>query len=295
MSFREEPFCFECEGERLLGIAAHPNSTADIGVLIVVGGPQYRIGSHRQFVLLARDIAAAGLPSMRFDFRGAGDATGGQCTYEDIGPDIGAAVAAFFAHSPQLKRVVLWGLCGAASAVLFYAYRDPRVAGLVLVNPWVRTEEGMARTYLRHYYFRRLFDRRFWRKVLRGDFDAAASGKSLATMIKDAARGWLRRRATSGSMTEVNAIDRDLPLPVRMAVGLERFAKDVLIVLSGADYTAREFRTAITGNAQWTQALARNRVAWHEIADANHTFATREWRDEVAAVTLNWALAVAKR
>jgi len=28
----------------------------------------------------------------------------------------------------------------AASAALFYAYRDPRVAGLVLVNPWVRTE-----------------------------------------------------------------------------------------------------------------------------------------------------------
>ena len=294
MSLREEPFHFDCAGERLLGIAAHPDSALDTGVLIVVGGPQYRIGSHRQFVLLARDMAGAGIPSMRFDFRGAGDATGTQRTYEDIGADISAAVAAFFARSAQLKRVVLWGLCGAASAALFYGYRDARVAGLVLVNPWVRTEEVMARTYLRHYYFRRLFEGQFWRKVLSGRFDADSSAKSLATMIKDAARGWRERRASPATV-EADAIDRDLPLPTRMAVSLERFAKDVLIVLSGADYTAREFRTAIAGDAQWAKALERNRVVWHDIADSNHTFASRRWRNEVAAVTVRWALDIAKR
>jgi alpha/beta superfamily hydrolase len=119
MSFREEPFFFECERDRLPGIAAFPDAPADIGVLIIVGGPQYRVGSHRQFVLLARAIATAGIPSMRFDFRGSGDATGEQHSYEDIGPDIGAAVAALFARMPQVKRVVLWGLCGAATAALF--------------------------------------------------------------------------------------------------------------------------------------------------------------------------------
>ena len=45
---------------------------ASRGMLIVVGGPQYRAGSHRQFTLLARDVAATGVPTMRFDYRGMG-------------------------------------------------------------------------------------------------------------------------------------------------------------------------------------------------------------------------------
>src|SRR3546814_2482234 len=37
-----------------------------------------------------------------------------------------------------------------ASAILFYAQRDSRVAGVALLNPWVRTPESEADTYLRH-------------------------------------------------------------------------------------------------------------------------------------------------
>lgn len=295
MSFREEPFFFECEGERLPGIATFSESTVDIGVLIIVGGPQYRVGSHRQFVLLARAIANASIPSMRFDFRGAGDATGEQHTYEDIDADIRAAIAVFFARLPQLKRVVLWGLCGAASAALLYAYRDPRVAGLVLVNPWVRTEEGIARTYLRHYYLRRLVDKQLWRKVLAGDFDFVDSAKSLTSMVRSAISGRRRSAVADGAIVQADAIDRSLPLPARMAFGMAHFAGDVLIVLSGTDYTALEFRTAVTGNEQWQEALARNRVVWHEIAAANHTFATREWRDEATSVTLRWLLELVRQ
>ncbi len=80
-----------------------------------------------------------------------------------------------------------------------------------------------------------------------------------------------------------------------MADGLARFGKDVLIVLSGDDFTAKEFRAAITGNARWERALARNRVEWHEIAAANHTFATSAWRDDVAAATLEWLRRVESR
>lgn len=294
MNFREEPFFFECERERLLGIVAHVDSSLDTGVLIIVGGPQYRVGSHRQFTLLARQLAQAGVPTMRFDFRGSGDATGEQRTYEDIDADLGAAVDAFCLRAPGLKRVILWGLCGASSAALFYAYRDPRVAGLALVNPWVRTEEGLARTYLRHYYLRRLLDSQLWRKVIAGEFDASESARSLAKTVKDAVHGWTSRKAPR-VIIGADAIDRTLPLPSRMAIGLERFAKDVLIILSGNDYTAQEFRTITEGNAQWDAALACNRVRRHTIEGANHTFASSAWRDEVAAVTLRWVLEIAAK
>ncbi len=199
MTPREEPFLFDCEGERLVGIVAHADGGADIGVLIVVGGPQYRIGSHRQFVLLARALASAGFPAMRFDCRGMGDGTGEMRDFEAIGPDIAAAVAAFAERVPRLRRIVLWGLCDAASAALFSASGDPRIAGLVLLNPWVRTEQGIARTYLRHYYLRRLFDGAAWRRILRGKSNFAASAGPLARAIGDAAgiragKGGDRRR-----------------------------------------------------------------------------------------------------
>ena len=64
----ERALAFACGDERLVGILHEATGECATGVLIVVGGPQYRVGSHRQFVLLARDLAAAGFAVMRFDF-----------------------------------------------------------------------------------------------------------------------------------------------------------------------------------------------------------------------------------
>ena len=77
----------------------------------MVGGPQYRVGSHRQFVLLARDLAADGFPVFRFDYRGMGDSEGEFRGFEHVEDDIAAAVEAFRSASPGLREIVLWGLC----------------------------------------------------------------------------------------------------------------------------------------------------------------------------------------
>ena len=50
---------------------------------------------------------------------------------------------------------------------------DPRVAGMVLVNPWIRSDASYAKTQLVHYYGKRLLQREFWKKVLRLDVDLA--------------------------------------------------------------------------------------------------------------------------
>ena len=60
MNYTEQTTAFACAGETLLGILAEPQTPAHTGVVVVVGGPQYRVGSHRQFVLLSRALAAAG-------------------------------------------------------------------------------------------------------------------------------------------------------------------------------------------------------------------------------------------
>ena len=78
-AIRESALWIDCEGAAMLGVLTQPprpTVTVRIGVLIVVGGPQYRVGSHRQFTLLARRLAAQGYPTLRFDYRGMGDSGG---------------------------------------------------------------------------------------------------------------------------------------------------------------------------------------------------------------------------
>ncbi|NMG47421.1 hydrolase 1, exosortase A system-associated [Azoarcus communis] len=275
--YTESAFFFDCQGEALPAVVTAPEQPAETGVLVIVGGPQYRAGSHRQFVLLSRQVAAAGFACMRFDYRGMGDATGEARIFEQVDDDIRAAVDAFFVRQPALRRVVLWGLCDGASAACFYAHQDDRVAGLVLLNPWVKTDAGQARTMLKYYYVQRLLSLAFWKKLLSGGVSVGRSLGGLNQMVVTA------RKDDEGANT---------PLPARMAQSLKRAGRPFLVMLSGRDYVAREFEQAVTDPAWADVPQARN--ASH-MADADHTFSSAKWRDEVARQTVSWLQALATK
>jgi uncharacterized protein len=281
MNFEERTLIFQCNGSRLYGILSLSELAFSRGVLIVVGGPQYRVGSHRQFTLLARHLAAHGVPVLRFDYRGMGDSEGDFRTFEDLEDDLRCAIDSFFEEVPSLKDLVIWGLCDAASAALFYAYQDQRVTGLVLLNPWVRTDEGVARVYLKHYYIARLFEPEFWSKIRRGNFSYAAAVQSFSTIICEAFAGREKKAAGDRSC--------DLaPLPERMFYGLSRFKGKVLLIISGNDLTAQEFSDLVKGSREWQKLLVSPRVSRLDLPGANHTFSRREWRDQVAVWTKEW-------
>lgn len=267
----ERVLVFPCQGDTLVGILSLPAQPHPRGVLVIVGGPQYRAGSHRQFTLLARALADAGIPVLRFDYRGMGDSEGEPRNFEQVRDDIRAAVDRFMAEIPGLSEVVLWGLCDGATAAAMYAPLDARVAGLVLLNPWVRTEQGAARATIRHYYLSRLLDRGFWRKLLGGRFDWRGSAASLA--------GTARSAVAEGAQGA---------LPERMLDALSRFPGRTMIVLSGADLTAQEFAGLPQRSRSWAQLLAGPRVQRHDLAKADHTFSRREWHEQVTRWTRDW-------
>ena len=166
MNFTEAPALFHVGSDTLVGVLAAPVGPADAtAVLVVVGGPQVRAGSHRHFVQLARHLAANGHAALRFDVRGMGDSSGAPAGFEHQHDDIAAAITQLQASRPEVRRVVLWGLCDGASAALLYVQRtrDPRIAGLVLLNPWVRSPQTLARATLSHYYAQRMLQPGFWR------------------------------------------------------------------------------------------------------------------------------------
>jgi exosortase A-associated hydrolase 1 len=255
-------------------------------VLIVVGGPQYRAGSHRQFVLLARHLAAQGVPVLRFDYRGMGDSDGDLRTFEDLNDDLRCAIDSFLNQVPSLNELAIWGLCDAASAAVFYAYQDKRVTGLVLLNPWVRTDEGAATVYLKHYYAARLFEPQLWNKILRGRFNYQ---EAIQSFVKTA-RIVLRRKKRTfaiANMEEIKSCDR-APLPERMLTALSRFQGRLLLIISGNDLTAQEFLDVVNASPEWQKLLASPRVSRLDLPEATHTFSRREWRDQVAVWTKEW-------
>ena len=280
MNYVEDALVFPCAGERLVGVVGRPEAPRETGVIVIVGGPQYRAGSHRQFVALARHLASHGIATLRFDYRGMGDSSGDIVGFERAGEDIRASIDALLVHCPGVKNVVLWGLCDGASAGLLYLQgaSDPRVRALCLLNPWVRNAASLARAHVKHYYGQRLMQAEFWLKLLRGRLDMAGAVRELTAKLR------------LSVMRDKGPASSQVPFQTRMATAFREHRGRVLLILSGNDYTAKEFLEHVAADPDWAGLLGAANVRRHDVPGADHTFSTAAFRADVEHATLNWTL-----
>ncbi|XHS77514.1 hydrolase 1, exosortase A system-associated [Burkholderiaceae bacterium UC74_6] len=290
----EKALVFPCGGEQLVGVLHVPESGASrrAVVMVVGGGPQYRSGGHRQLLLWARQLAAEGHAVLRFDYRGMGDSTGVFGGYATIDEDLRAAIDTLCRELPETREVVLWGECDATCAILTYAYRDARVKGMALQNVFVRTEAGQASAILRNYYWQRLMQPSFWRKVVRFEFNPFRSLAEVLGYARKAHAGKTTGKAAkpaaeTGTRLQ-DALPTDLPLPERLLAGLKRFNGPVQMVLSGRDMVAQEFAILVKDSPAWQAALAEKPTTRHDMPLGDHTFSSAAQRDEVYAQTMAW-------
>jgi len=253
---KEQALTFFANNQELLAISHYGSEKNSTGVLIVVGGPQYRVGSHRQFVQLSRSLASQGVSSMRFDYTGMGDSCGEKKEFDNVCDDIKASTDAFLKAQPHLKSIVIWGLCDAASAALMYAHQDERVNGLVLLNPWLRSEQAMGKTMVKYYYLQRLLSKEFWKKLLSGKVNIAASASDAKGFVKDSV---VADKQGSASYQ------------ARMLSGLQAFNGRVCLILSVEDLTAREFDEQTCKNKVWKKLRdSDNQI--HHLVGADNRF-----------------------
>ena len=246
------------------------------GVVLVVGGPQTRVGSHRLFVSLARELSKQGIAVFRFDYSGAGDSEGGLTEFTAIQADIDAAINCFVERNPRLSKLCLWGLCDAASAILLYLQAGTHlqrnvINSLVLVNPWVRQEQTQAKAYLRSYYIKRLLRKDFWLKLLSGKVAAKLAFSEIKDFNKQA------NKANTGDATD-NFV-------LKMLQGLQRFPGQSTILLSGNDLTADEFSLLVKTNKHWRQLMAQDTIHSSIISQADHTFSQQLARNKLIELT----------
>lgn len=276
-AYREEGKVFSCAGSRLVGVVAIPEAMSDVGVLIMVGGPQYRVGSHRQFTLLARNLAEAGIASLRFDYTGMGDSEGDRREFDRTESDISAAIEVLCATG--VRRVVLWGLCDGASSAMMFAHRLRRVVGMILLNPWVHSGEYSPQVKLAHFYRPSFARKDQWHRLFSGKIKLASAFRELAGDVFSLISGRTARFADRSS--ENSFIEA-------MFEGLKRFESATLIVLSESDLTAREFASLASRDPGWKAVLARTANAMQTIAGADHTFSQKPWADEVSRLSIEW-------
>ncbi|HSD39615.1 MAG TPA: hydrolase 1, exosortase A system-associated [Rhodocyclaceae bacterium] len=252
----------DVDGLHLVATLQLPSSPGAVGVVFVTGGHQVRAGSHRQFLRLARGFAAAGYACLRFDLPGLGDSEGALRGFEDNVIALRAAVDLLQKEVPSIERVVLWGLCDGASAAALYAPADPRVAGLLLANPWVRTGQVQAKTLVASYYRRQMMSWVFWRKVFSGRVG-----------IVHSAREWLRNWRIARQAADVpgNA------LPERLLEALHAFKGVLRIVIAEYDLTGQEFLQVLGSRADLPCA---------SLPDADHTFSSSRDHQRLAEQSL---------
>lgn len=272
----ETPVTIQMADARMLGIVCRPNMSTPIrpvGVLIILGGAQYRVGSHRQSVSLARRLAGEGFASLRFDFPGLGDSPGEPVEFDHNEAHIGAAIDQLLSSAPEVEQLVLWGLCDGASASLLYmqARSDARISGLALLNPWIASETAMARAQVKHYYGHRVLAADFWRKLLAGGVGWRAArelARQLQLMLKPA--------STSAAC------------PRRMAMAWHGFGGHLLLMLSEHDLTAQAFEELIRNDAAWRAWDRVPGLTLQRLEGADHTCSTHHSQQAMERCVIEW-------
>ena len=242
---------FNCKGLMLVGTL--DDGGGDTGVLVVSGGNEIRSGAFAGQALLAERLAGTGIAVFRFDRRGVGDSEGANGEFLSAGPDIAAALAAFRAARPGLKRIAGFGNCDAASALMLA--KGAGLDALVLANPWTleNEEAPLPPAAIRDHYRQRLNDPRAILRLLGGK---VSPGK-LISSLRDAMR----------PPPPPTSLAQD------MAAGIAQFPGNVRFLLAERDRTAQAFLSV------WTKEDQRIR----RCSDATHGFVephAREWLTE---------------
>ena len=245
---------FACKNEQCAATLDTAPGTS--GLFIVTGGNEVRAGAFRSQARLAQRIARAGFPVFRFDRRGVGDSGGENRGFRSSSADIASALGSFRGLAPHVERVVGFGNCDAASALMLGAGFD--CDALLLSNPWTVENEAEdappmhSASSLRARYWSKLRSPGELGRLLRGQVDLAKLAHGIRSALGP-------RTATS-------------QLGDAMTAGLRSFGGPCVIALAGEDRTAQLF----------DEGWAGPREAIVRCPGADHAYSSpraQEWLD----------------
>ena len=263
------------------GLHETADANPGMGVIMLTGGMQIRAGSHRQYLLLARTLAAEGYAVLRLDFPGFGDSPGTPRHYAANADVIVAAIAELQERKPELRGFVLWGLCDGASAAALHACADERVMSVLMVNPWL--DDVAEHVGLSGYYHRRLMSPQFWRSLLCGEVGVMRGAVGFMRHV------WHKLFAPVEDGKRMTAAENsgergDSASDIWSALG--SLSGRVMVVTGEADRTGQAFLAMLARRPGVQQGVRQVMVP-----QADHTFSTPQWH---AALTEHTRVTMAR-
>jgi hypothetical protein len=276
-------------GERADGILAEPAAgTADAPFTVVLlnVGAERRIGFNRMWVEAARRWAPQGVPVVRVDLPGIGDAGGSDAAWTADGAlyepelidQLGATLDGLqTAGLPP--RFQLVGVCASAYWAFQQTLRDPRVTRLTLVNPFMLMYDGTRGKADEVHQLARLRSPSALREALADGVSVALVVRKLGALWAVARRqpakllGRLTARRAGGDPLDLaldRLRDRDVAFDLLFSDG-----EPLQDVLTRSGHLARLarwpniVRTPVVGPpASHTIQLVRMQPAVHDLLDA---------------------------
>jgi alpha/beta superfamily hydrolase len=144
-TYAEIPTFFAAGDDTLFGILTLPPDGSAETVVVLVPGGWYSTSADRarSFVRIARELAADGLATFRFDYHGIGESTGSQGRFRLDDPnDEDLRGALDWLRARGMRRAVLVGVCFGARTALLVAHQRPEVEGIVLIS--MPVSEGLT-------------------------------------------------------------------------------------------------------------------------------------------------------
>ncbi len=214
----------------LVGVVTDPENgtaTGGLGCVFLNAGFTPRIGPQRLSVLLARRLAAIGIPALRFDFSGIGDSPSRQdnMSFADSTVSETQEAMSLLAATRGVQHFVLIGVCWGADNALRVSQVDERVVGVGAVDFYAL----FSMRYLVRTHRGRLADPRSWWRLLRGA--SPAIGRALGGLLELAKQRRAARGDTSGDLLPVKA---PATVVAELRAGIERGVEMCFVYARGA-------------------------------------------------------------
>lgn len=245
----------------LVGVLCRPSGISGVdrpGVVLLSPGLLHRIGPHRTYVKLARDLATAGFNVLRFDMSSRGDSPPRTDHVPPQEAPIVETIAAMECLVERCKssRFLLIGHCSGAFYGLMTAFDDERVAGVVAISPeggdedWLEYDRRRkeARYYSNYYGRQAISDGGRWRRLLTGKADYRSIARTVFRTViwyRVSSLGYRFRTRTGTAAREAG----ERPEVQEFKSGLQRLAaRRVPILMVHPDQSAgQELMRAVLG------------------------------------------------
>lgn len=280
---------------------------AELPVVVLLSpGVKMRVGPHRLYNRITRELCDLGFTVFKFDFAGLGDSEGEldrellAQVYNDT--ENGAFVADsedaldWLEKNYRQSKFIVGGLCGGAITGILLGSRDSRVQGLISLGMTTTLAMGEARTRfatqaelasLRRGYVHRLFNIKSWLRLLTFQSDYRTIARAVGQLFR-------RRKSAPPSESQgtpgqkADAASNANPLFPPAFFAMTSKKKPILLIFSGADRLYWDFDEKFAQPFSSQLSDVRDLYELHIVENANHVFSLREWEQKMLELTCNW-------